>query len=98
MDKQTALLFEILFGGLMVLFLFLWIFLTVIPLFDMGFTDLGDALSFLLLNPYFISSIIFGVIAGIFEQLKKTAAAEIKIHGAPQHQQVVVIREGGSAR
>ena len=70
MERQTALTFEYIFGGTMIIFLLLWIIPLLTNLLSLP-SDPLVLLSYVFLNPYFILAIIFTITAQIFSEIKK---------------------------
>ncbi|MHA1795879.1 MAG: hypothetical protein ACTSUK_07195 [Promethearchaeota archaeon] len=84
MKKETLRIFSWCLGGVAILFLLLWIFLGAIPAFNnieygtgpyfFGPANIPEVIAGMFVNFYFISMIVFFIIAGILGQISITEA------------------------
>lgn len=99
MDRQTALILEYAFSGTAIIFLFIWLFASVIPLLIsiLGGTSAGLVLDLILcfLNPWFLAMVGLLVVGGLFHELKHQAekgqSQSSKQQQQQQQQQAVTI-------
>jgi len=74
MDRQTAVILEGIFGGVLALFIVLWFFLVVVPAIPL-IPDFGAFFYSIFWNGYFFWIIIFAIPADIFSRIKKNIDA-----------------------
>ena len=72
MDRKMASILEGLFGGLFLFAFILWISLSLYPALLIAESLGSSLLVVIFLNPYFIFSIIFVILAIIFQNMKES--------------------------
>jgi len=90
MKRENYIILEYIFGGVALLFLVLWLTLTLVPVYPSFSENYYQALTLIFTSPYFIFMMIFAVVAGIFSELKKQLDKEAEVQQQQQQQQQVI--------